>query len=103
MVGVSVDQQRDVDVDLDANRATISNLFDGDECRLTEDEHGWRGFARDRDGEGVVYYWVDTRYGEQWPGRLRVSEDAVERVVSRWLTDPDAVHRPHLLVGGDPA
>lgn len=104
---MSVD--RSVDVDLDANRVTISNLFDDDECRLAETDDGWRGFVREDDGEEPTYYWVDTFYGAEWPGRIRVSQATVEAVVARWLADPDAIHGPrhrrraprHAPDGGD--
>lgn len=65
----------DVDVDLEGNVATV-DLFEDDECRLWEDENGWRGFVRE-DGR---YYWVDTRHDDDW-SKVLVGEGAVQTTI----------------------
>lgn len=72
----------EVEIDLDENVATV-DLFDDDECRLWEDEHGWRGFRR----EAEAYYWIDTRYDRDrdLTAKVRVSEGAVQRTIQAYL------------------
>lgn len=91
--------QRDVDVDLEDNSATVrvvttvAEVFDEDgELRLWEDSEGWSGYVREeRDDGSVAYYRVNTVHSEDsWLEKVRVGQQAVHDAIQRHIQDPDA-------------
>lgn len=90
---------QDVEIDLDANQATViyeedvlvDDLFDQQgELRLWEDQRGWKGYRIEQKDDGsMAYYYVNTR-PEGHDVDARVSDTVILDTIREHIKNPDA-------------
>lgn len=68
---------------------SLDELFgEDDRWVILEEENGWIGFQRERHGDDVTYYWIDTRR-DDWTERLVVGPRSILEVARQRLVHVD--------------